>query len=76
MSHHSMCHAWLRAVRATAKQAGRPTDKGAAVLGDAGLGFIVELPDGEQIEVGRQHCKYCARAEAISQLGAREDADK
>lgn len=66
------CASFLKAARNVARENGNPTDAGAAVLGDA-LGYTVELADGEQVYVGRTHCKYCARAEAISQLAARAE---
>ena len=34
-------------------------------------GIHVELQDATQIHVGRTHCRYCARAEAISKLKLR-----
>jgi 16S rRNA G966 N2-methylase RsmD len=40
---------------------------GSAVLGDE-TAYTVELKDGTQIEVGRAHCKWCARHEALSKL--------
>jgi hypothetical protein len=66
MSNH--CLLFLKASRITARAHGTPTDKGCAVLGTGFGDFIVERPNGTQIEVGRAHCKYCARAEAISKM--------
>jgi hypothetical protein len=62
----SVCLTWLKIVRRAARDLGHRTDAGAAVLGDKFLGYTVEFPDGSQVEVGRVCCKYCARAEAIS----------
>lgn len=66
MSH---CRSWLSALRAQVSAPTRARFAKAAVLGSA-LGYTVELRDGEQIYVGRQHCAYCARAEALTKLDA------
>lgn len=65
-----MCRTWLTAVLQTASAETRAAYKGCAVLGDSSH-YTVELASGEQIEVGRTCCKYCARAEAVSTLSAR-----
>lgn len=63
----SICARFLSAARAVARKAKEPTDRGWAIL-DNGFGFTAESPDGHQIELGRSHCKYCARAELIGKL--------
>ena len=60
------CLTWLRIVRQSAKDDGMRTDLGAAVLGSKGIGYTIEFPDASQVYVGRQCCKYCARAKAIT----------
>ena len=58
---------WRRARLPAATE--RPRMPAAAVLGDGFSGYTVErAADGVQIHVGRAHCKYCARTEAISQM--------
>lgn len=71
----SVCRSWLTASLATAEPAARKRFAGAAVLGDA-LGFTVELQDATQFYVGRQHCKYCARAEALMKLRSEMDRNE
>jgi hypothetical protein len=62
------------AMRQTAQLRTVEAFKGSAVLGDS-THYTVELRGGEQIEVGRAHCKWCARSEALSKLAHRiEDA--
>ena len=68
----SMCRTWLKAFRATASKTTRDAFKGSAVLGGA-FGYTVELADSTQFYVGRQCCRYCARAEAMSQYAARDE---
>jgi hypothetical protein len=70
----SACQMFLTAMRRTADASAVKAEKSAAVLGDAFIGYTVELHDGRQIEVGREHCKYCARVEAIQQLCAEAEA--
>jgi hypothetical protein len=65
-----MCRAFYTAMRSTSQQRTLKAFAGSAVLGDS-LGYTVELRNGEQIEVGRQCCKYCARVQALSKLAAR-----
>jgi hypothetical protein len=67
------CRAFYTAMRSTSQLRVLERFAGAAVLGDA-LGYTVELRDGEQIEVGRQCCKFCARTEALSKLTARMES--
>lgn len=69
-----ICRSWLKAVRATASARTLETFRGCAVLGDRFSGYTVELRDGTQIYMGREHCRYCARAEAISKTNCREVA--
>lgn len=66
------CRAFLTAALATAPAKARKRFARAAVLGDA-LGFTVELQDATQFYVGRQHCKYCARAEALLKLSSQDE---
>lgn len=68
----NLCRSFLKAARGTSPRAVRLKYAGAAVLGDGSIGYIVELRDGTQIETGRAHCAYCARAEAIEKLNAQE----
>lgn len=63
-----MCRAFLTAAYATAPLAVRKRFAKAAVLGSPGLGYTIELRSGTQIEVGKQHCRYCARADALMKL--------
>lgn len=65
------CRTFYTAMRATSQLRVLEKFAGAAVLGDGAIGYTVELMDGEQIEVGRQCCKYCARVEALSKLTRR-----
>jgi hypothetical protein len=64
----NICRKFLTASLSVASLDTRKKFAAAAVLGGDGLGYTVELRDGEQIEVGRAHCKYCARVEALQQL--------
>lgn len=64
----SLCQNFLTAMRRTVGEAVASKERAAAVLGDDSTGYTVELVDGTQYEVGRQHCKYCARTEALSQI--------
>ena len=64
----TLCRKWLTAVRATSSAKVRKQFRNAAVLGDGRTGYTVELADGTQLEIGRAHCAYCARAEALSKL--------
>ena len=61
----SVCRDFLKAAYATAPPAAIKKFAKAAVLGGPGLGFTIELQDGRQIDVGKQHCRYCARAEGL-----------
>jgi hypothetical protein len=73
----SMCTSWLKAVRMTASHTTVERFRGSAVLGDRHSGFVVELRDGQQIDVGRQCCRYCAKADAMMTSAAaqpREDS--
>jgi len=63
----NLCRAFLHALRATSSRKVRQRFRKAAVLGDKS-GFTVELADGTQFYVGRQCCRYCARAEALVKL--------
>lgn len=72
----SVCRSWLTASLATAEPAARKRFAGAAVLGDSSFGFVVELQDATQFDVGRQHCKYCARAEALMKLRSEMDRNE
>lgn len=71
----NFCRSWLKAVNMNASRATRDTFRGSAVLGSAYSGYTVELRDGEQLYMGRAHCAYCAKAEAISKHNARDDND-
>jgi hypothetical protein len=62
------CRSWLKAVYSTADNKVRRRFVGAAVLGDKYSGYTIELHDGTQIHMGRTHCAYCARAEALCKL--------
>lgn len=66
-----LCRTFLSAMLLNSSSAVRKAYAGAAVLGDPGLGYTVELRDGAQIHVGRTCCKYCARVEALSSLVAK-----
>ncbi len=73
----SFCRLFLSNALSYATPGARAAYVGCAVLGDDCTGFTVELRDGKQIHVGRQHCKYCARAEALGLLvGQEEDQEK
>lgn len=64
-----MCSHFLVAARQVAKEAGGWTDRGCAVLGDGGsMGYFVEDPEGVMAWEGDAHCRFCARAEAITYL--------
>lgn len=70
----SICRGFLSAMRVTVGPEIAQKETTAAVLGDASTGYTVELHDGTQLEVGRAHCKYCARVEALSQLADEAEA--
>lgn len=63
------CGAFLTASRRVAEKRKGWTDRGCAVLGDDGY-FFVETLAGKIVWEGTAHCKYCARAEAITKMGA------
>jgi hypothetical protein len=62
------CRNFYSAMCAVTEKRVRGLFAGAAVLGDAGIGYTVELRNGEQFYVGRVCCKYCARVAALSDL--------
>lgn len=69
----SLCAQFLSAARKVARDRGGWTDKACAVLGNGGsLGYFVETYEGKIVWEGDAHCKYCARAEAISHM-AKDD---
>jgi hypothetical protein len=72
----AVCRPFLSAALASASPAVREAITGAAVLGDNCTGYTVELRDGEQIEVGRACCKYCARTEALWKLAGKLDPEE
>jgi len=69
----TICRSWLKAVNATASRATREVFRGSAVLGDKHSGFTVELRDGTQLYMGRECCRYCAKAEAVTKHNARAE---
>jgi hypothetical protein len=71
MADSTMCKAWLNAIKANASSETRKKFRGHAILGDSS-GWTIELADGTQFEMGRQHCKLCALAQAM----VKENADE
>lgn len=71
----SVCRGFYTAMRQTSQLRTLAAFAGSAVLGDA-HGYTVELQDGTQIEVGRAHCKWCARSEALSKLADKIEGEK
>lgn len=64
----SVCAAFLTAARRVAIANKTPTDRACGVLEDGFGGFVVESYEGKIVWQGDAHCKYCARAEAISKM--------
>lgn len=60
------CQAFLTASRAVARKRKGWTDQACAVLEDGFGGYTVEAYDGSIVWQGDAHCRYCARAEAIT----------
>lgn len=73
----SLCAQFLSAARKVAKQSNGWTDRGCAVLGGSTKAldgyYFVESYEGKIVWEGSAHCRYCARAEAISKMT--EDVD-
>lgn len=64
----STCASFLSASRQVAKKDGGWTDRACEVL-DNGRGYyLVKSYEGKVIWEGDAHCRYCARAEAITKM--------
>lgn len=72
----SLCAQFLSAARKVAKQRKGWTDRGCAVLDGGGDYRVVEDFDGVIVWEGEAHCRYCARAEAITYLADPEHLAK
>jgi hypothetical protein len=74
----SICAQFLSAARKVAKADGRWTDRGCAVLGGSTVSlsgyYFVETYEGKIVWEGEAHCRYCARAEAITYMAGIEQA--
>ena len=68
----SLCALFLTASRKVAQKRNGWTDRACAVL-DGGMGdYTVEDYAGKIVWQGSAHCRYCARAEAISHMADTE----
>ena len=70
----NMCAAFLTASRRVAKKNGGWTDRACAVLEQGAEYYAVESYEGEIVWEGKAHCRYCARAEAITHMAGKEAA--
>lgn len=71
-----MCSHFLVASRAVAKKNGTPTDRGCAVFDHGGGWYEVRDYSDNIVWADKAHCRYCARAEAISKMAADSDQHK
>ncbi len=62
------CQRFLTAARNVARREKAWTDRACAVLDDGFGGYIVEDFNGKHVWTGSAHCRYCARAEAITHM--------
>jgi hypothetical protein len=69
----SICARFLSAARKVAKSNGEWTDRACGVL-QSGSYYFVESYDGKIVWEGNAHCRYCARAEAISHMAGKQVA--
>jgi hypothetical protein len=67
------CAAFLTASRRVAQKNKSWTDRACGVL-QSGDYYFVESYEGKIVWEGKAHCKYCARAEAISHMAGKEEA--
>lgn len=68
------CRAFLTAARHVAKQNKGWTDNKCGVLDNGGDYYVVEDEHGKFVWEGKACCRYCARAEAIAKMAAKEAA--
>lgn len=67
----SICAQFLTASRKVAQRERGWTDRGCAVLEQMPGHYAVESYEGDIVWEGEAHCRYCARAEAITKMAGK-----